>query len=149
MKVLKQFTGRFNENDEAEPWTQEEISRLEKRFGIKLPEDYKILVATYGDIWTPGIVDIIAENELDMNNVQDFWGFAMIIEEKKDMDKEETSKNLLPFASDALGNVFAFSISDLESSAETAAVYFLDYDFDTVEKTANSFTEWIDGFNKI
>ncbi len=149
MDIFNLFSSKFNKSDDATPSTQSDIDLLEEEFQINLPNDYKSFVLKYGNIWTPDIVDFIVDEDLDLNDVQQFWNTECIVNDKKNEWTSQLSTDLIPFASDCMGNIFAFSTKDLQQKSETAVIYFFDHDFDTVVKIADSFTDWIDRFNKL
>ena len=149
MTALKQFAERFNKSDDAKASTQIDIDRLEHEFQISLPNDYKTFLSNFGNIWTPDILDLVVDNDLDINDVQQFWTIDKIIYDKHNEWTSNLSLDIIPFASDCMGNIFAFLRQDIKSPTETANVYFFDHDFDTIEKISNSFTDWIEEFNKI
>ena len=149
MTAFKQFADRYNKRDDARPSTQADIEELEKELGIQLPGDYKIFLLTIGSIWTPDILNLVVDRELEMYDVSQFWYTKEIIDDKKNWWTAKVSTDIIPFASDSGGNIFAFLTGDLKEEKETAAIYFYDHDFETVEKIAESFKDWLDNFNKI
>jgi cell wall assembly regulator SMI1 len=149
MTELKQFAERFNKSDKAKPSTQVDIDKLEHEFKIILPNDYKTFLLNFGNIWTPDILDLVVDKELDISEVQQFWSIDEIIYDKQNEWTSHVSTDIIPFASDSMGNIFAFLRHDIKSLTETTDIYFFDHDFNTVEKISNSFTDWIDEFNKI
>lgn len=149
MTVFRQFVDKYNKNEAIKLATAEDIDLFEKEFNIHLPTDYKIFIKTYGDIWTPNILNIVADKELDMSDVQEFWGIDRIIEDKKNEWTSQLTTEILPFASDCMGNIFGFLAEDLKVTRQTADIYFFDHDFDTVDKIADSFGGWIDRFNQM
>jgi hypothetical protein len=149
MTALNQFAKRFNKSDDAKASTQVDIVRLEHEFQISLPNDYKIFLSKFGNIWTPDILNLVVDNELDINDVQQFWTIEEIIYDKHNEWTSNLSLDIIPFASDCMGNIFAFLRQDIQSPTDTTNVYFFDHDFDTIEKISNSFTDWIEEFNKI
>jgi hypothetical protein len=149
MEIFKQFVSKYNGKDEINPQTEIQIQKLENEFNIYLPKDWKLFLLNYGSIWTPEILDIIVDDELDINDVQDFWDIEQIEYDKKNEWTSKITTDLIPFASDSMGNIFAFKINDIKTPKESSEVYFFDHDFDTVEKISNSFTEWINEYNQI
>lgn len=149
MTAFRQFVDKYNKNEEIKLATQTEIELLEKEFSIHLPADYKNFITTYGNIWTPDILDIVVDNQLDMNDVQEFWEIEKIVEDKKSEWTSQLQTDIIPFASDCMGNIFGFLTADLKVLRETADIYFFDHDFDTVDKISDSFTDWMDKFNSI
>lgn len=149
MTELRQFVERFNQSDKATPSTHDEIENLEQLFRIFLPDDYKNFLLNFGNIWTPDILDLVVDNKLDVYDVAQFWTVDKIIYDKQNEWTSHVSPEIIPIASDSLGNIFSFSRQDLNIPVDTAHIYFYDHDFDTVEKIADSFTGWIDSYNKI
>lgn len=78
-----------------------------------------------------------------------FWDIESISYDKKNEWTSQISTDLIPFASDSMGNIFGFLSADLKSEHESSSVYFFDHDFDTVDKIANSFSEWLNEYNNI
>lgn len=146
---FEKFVERFNKSDEAKPSTQIDIYALEKEFKIFLPNDYKAFLTSFGNIWTPNILDLIVDQELELNDVQDFWDIDKIIYDKRNEWTAQVSTDIIPFASDCMGNIFAFLTNEIKSPTETANIYFYDHDFETIEKVSPSFKNWIDSFNKL
>lgn len=62
MTAFGQFVAKYNKNENVKLATQTGIDLLEKEFNIHLPSDYRDFITTYGDIWTQGILDIVADN---------------------------------------------------------------------------------------
>ena len=149
MKVFRQFVDKYNKNEKIKLVIQTDIELIEKEFYIHLPVDYKTFIQTYGYVWTPDILDVIANKALDMSDVQEFWEIESIIDDKKNAWTSKLTIDIIPFASDCMGNIFGFLTSDLKQERQTASIYFFDQDFDTVDKISDSFTDWIDRFNKI
>ncbi|MFD2565528.1 SMI1/KNR4 family protein [Aquimarina rubra] len=149
MEILNKFSKRFNKRDDVKKASESEIKNFESEFGIVLPNDFKKFIAEYGNIWTPDILDIIVDNEIELNDVQNFWDIETISFDKKNEWTSQISTDLIPFASDSMGNIFGFLSADLKTEKESSSVYFFDHDFNTVDKIADSFSEWINEFNKL
>lgn len=144
---FQKFVKRFNKNDKLIPVKQIEIDNIEGEFKIHLPRDYKEFILKYGDVWTPSISSIIISLKSDIYDVQQFWKPEHIIFDKKEEWTSQLSIDLIPFASDCMGNIFAFNTADLQKQKETCDVYFYDHDYDTIEKISSSFVSWIGQFN--
>ena len=149
MEIFNKFSTRFDKNDALEKASESDIENVKKELKIILPNDFKLFLTQYGNIYTPDIIDIIIDKEIDLNDVQEFWTTEKIIYDKQNEWTAQLNPDLIPFASDSMGNIFAFLTSDLKEKKESCAVYFFDHDFDTVEKIAPSFSEWIDNYNRI
>ncbi len=149
MEIFNKFRTRFNKNNDLEKASESDIKKLEKDLKIKTPNDFELFLTEYGNIHTPDILDIIVDNEIDLYDVQEFWTAESIIYDKQNEWTAQLSIDLIPFASDSMGNIFAFLTSDLKEKTESSAIYFFDHDFNTVEKLTGSFSEWIDNYNRI
>jgi len=149
MEILSEFSNRFNKKDVIKKVSESDIQNLESEFGITLPKDYKMFIKEFGNVWTPEILDIIVDNEIELNDVQNFWDIESISYDKKNEWTSQIATDLIPFASDSMGNIFGFLTADLKTKRESNPVYFFDHDFDTVEKISDSFTEWVNEFNII
>ncbi|HTA63569.1 MAG TPA: SMI1/KNR4 family protein [Bacteroidia bacterium] len=148
-EIFKAFADRFNKSDTAKPASALEVEKLEKEFKVFMPADFKDFLLRVGNIFTPNILSLIVDKNIELNGVQEFWDIERITWDKKNEWTSKLETDLIPFASDCLGNLFAFMASDIKQQKQTAVVYLFDHEFDTIEKKAASFTEWVDGFNKI
>ncbi len=152
MEYQRTFFNRFgvkSETSPAKPFQYEEFDSIEKRFKINFPESYKYFALTYGNIWTPNILDLIDENEIEIADVQEFWNAEKIVFDKENEWTSNIEEDVIPFASDCMGNIFCFATKDLGVRKDDSNVYFYDHDFDTIESLSISFEEWIMQFNRI
>jgi hypothetical protein len=152
MDYQRTFFNRFSvtsETSPAKPFQIEELNFLEERLKILLPDSYKCFVLTFGNIWTPGILDLIDEKEIEIADVQEFWNAEKIVFDKENEWTSGLEEDLIPFASDCFGNIFCFAAEDLTSRKDDCNVYFFDHDFDTIENLSISFKQWIEQFNNI
>lgn len=149
MEIFNKFRTRFDENDDLKKASESDIEKLKKELKINIPNDFELFLTEYGNIYSPNILDIIVDNEIDLYDVQEFWTTERIIYDKKNEWTAQLSTDLIPFASDSMGNIFAFLTSDLKEKKESSSVYFFDHDFGTIEKLTDSFSEWIDNYNRI
>jgi hypothetical protein len=149
MEIFNKFRTRFDKNDDLEKASESDIEKLKTELNISIPYEYKLFLTEYGNIYTPEILDLIVDNEIDLYDIQEFWTVERIIYDKKNEWTAQVSTDIIPFASDSMGNIFSFLTADLNKEKESSSVYFFDHDFDTVEKIANSFSEWIDKYNLI
>lgn len=143
------FTERFNRNVDAIPAKQSDVEKLENDFSIHLPSDYKEFVKLFGDVWTPGVLEVIVDNEVELIDIQQFWTIDQIRKDRKNARTSQPDMDMLPFASDSMGNIFGFLITDLKVPGNECPVYFFDHDFGTVEKISDSFTKLIERYNEL
>lgn len=149
MEIFNKFRVNFNKNRELEKASESDIERLETELNIKLPIEYKLFISEYGNIYTPEILDKIVDNDIDLNDIQEFWTVKTIINDKQNEWTAKISINIIPIASDCMGNIFAFLAADLNKEKENSPVYFFDHDFDSLKRVAHSFSEWINNYNLI
>jgi hypothetical protein len=145
---FSKFSSLFDKASEVQTASLSEIQSLERILQIKLPEDFKLFMNNYGTLWTPHILNIIVDNEIEMDDIQQFWSAEEILEDNKSgITNQIEVADLIPFASDCMGNIFAFKSFDLKMERQTANVYFFDLDFNEMRLVANSFTALIEDFN--
>lgn len=146
---FSKFASSFNQNEETKVASVQDIEHLETTLNIILPQDFKLFMHQYGNLWTPDILDIIDDNDIDMNDIQEFWSVDEIIDDKKEGFTNAISEDLIPFAIDCMGNIYGFKTRDLKIQRATAEVFFFDHDFDEVTGIADSFTALIEKFNAL
>ena len=146
---MKSFVDRFNKNDSNKPESEADIVSFEQEYGITLPLDYKEFLKVYGDIWTPDILDLMDDKELDFPDVQEFWKLHQIKKDKNNGWTSQLDTNLIPFASDCMGNIFGFKMNELKGAVDATNIYFYDHDFESIELVSESFTKWIEEYLKI
>ncbi len=141
--IFSHFVERFNKKDSNVPESESNIMEFENKFNIKLPADFRNFLLKYGSVWTPDVLDIIVEKELDFAEVQNFWDIESMTKDKKEEWTSQLDVDLIPFASDCMGNIYAFKADEIGEKKDKALVYFFDHDFDTVEAINESFTDLI------
>jgi cell wall assembly regulator SMI1 len=146
---FSKFTDTFNKNEETQTVSLQDIQLLEDALKIKLPEDFKLFMNQCGNVWAPDILDIIVNNELEMNDIQQFMTPDEIIDDKRSGSANQIKKDVIPFALDSMGNMYVFKTSDIRNQKQTAKIYFYDHDFDKLHAVSNSFTDLIEEFNTL
>ncbi|MBF8149627.1 SMI1/KNR4 family protein [Winogradskyella sp. F6397] len=149
MEIFNKFRERFDKNDDLEKASESHIEKLKAELNIIIPNQVKLFLTEYGNIYSPEILDLIVDNEIDLWDIQEFWTTERIIYDKQNEWTAQLSVDLIPFASDSMGNIFGFLTAELNEEKQSCSVHFFDHDFNTVEKIANSFSEWIDQYNRI
>lgn len=143
------FSFRFNKNDKSKTASQEEILKLESLLKIRIPDDYKIFLANYGDLWTPSVLDILVDNDIDMPDIQQFWSVDEIIDDKLAGYTKQIAEDMVAFASDCMGNFYSFLSKDIKRQQLGAPIYYFDLEFDKMHLFANSFIDLIESYNKL
>jgi len=152
MMSLELFTEKWTHPDyPPEPVSEADLRKVEWRFGVRLPDDYRDAVLRVGLPRTNlALLSAINERELDLHCVSDFCSPAEVIKETLGWREIGMPANLIAFASDHSGNKFCFDADRLKSSKDgSAAIWFFDHDFDTVELVAASFTAWIETYCEV
>lgn len=130
------------------PITGHDIDELESALSIILPDAFKYLISTYGLIHTPNVLTKICDLNSNVSEVQDFLSLEDIYSLSKLYEMTGMPKGHVLFASDCKGNMFCFKSSDCESKTADVPVWFFDQGMLTVTKVSNSFTAWLEAFNK-
>ena len=129
-----------------DPVQQSDLEMVEERFGFSLPQDYKAEVLNVGlPKPTIALLSSIVEAELELADVSNFLSPTEIVEQTEEWRDIGLPKNLVAFASDCMGNLFAF---DSRARGNTA-IWLFDHDFGDVAEVANDFTSWIERFCRV
>jgi hypothetical protein len=152
MKCIDLFVKNWGSKSAMTPINQHDIEALEQKLQLYLPESYKYLIATYGLVHTPNVLTKICDLNSDLSEVQDFLSLEDIFSLSKLYEMTGMPKGHIVFASDCKGNMFCFKATDTLDSTNKPVdlpVWFFNYDLRSVNKVANSFTEWLEAFNKL
>lgn len=71
-EVFETFFNRFNKKEECTLAKGADIRAFEETFGISFPNDFRVFLKSFGDLFTPDIVDIIDRKGLPICDVQEF-----------------------------------------------------------------------------
>lgn len=143
------FERSFNADNDRQKFSLSDIEKLETELQIKVPTDYGMFLIEHGSLYTPEILDLIVDQQSDMNDIQNIWTLDQILHDKANEWTSNLEEDLMPFASDSMGNIFAFKRSDILTSKMNAPVYFYDHDFDEVRQISNSFKSLIERYNEL
>lgn len=149
MKTIDTFVEYYNATENLQNETLFSIEGMENTYNIKLPLAYKYLILNYGDIWTPSISKIVVDNDLELNTLIEFWRIENIIEDKTNEWISNLDENVMPFASDSMGNIFCFKTVDLNADFDNAKIYLYDHNFETIDYIADNFVMFIESYLKI
>ena len=149
MKSIDTFVKNWGSKSAMVPISNEDIAELEANLTAYLPDAYKYLISTYGLVHTPNVLTRICDLGVDVSEVQDFLSLEDVASLSKLYELTGMPKGHILFASDCKGNMFCFKLSDCTSKQKDVAVWFFNYDLATVTKVSNSFTEWLDEFNRL
>ena len=147
--IIKTFVERWGAKSETKKSSDTDIQKLESTFGISVPEEYKFFINQYGDVYCHDLLDIICDNELELSDVQNFFLPDQAIKDTDTYIKAGMPEGYFAFASDCMGNMFCFKISELKNNSLKPAIWLFDHDLVSVEKISDSFLDWIEKFNTI
>lgn len=149
MNSIDLFVKNWGSNKSMAPINAVDITELESKFDILLPDDYKYLISTYGLVHSPNVFTKICDLNSPVSDVQDFLSLEDVCLLSKLYEMNGMPKGHILFASDCKGNMFCFKQDDCKNKGSDSAVWYFDYDLCIVKKIANSFIEWLDEFNKL
>jgi len=144
--IFKTFYDQYNKNEFSKGELENDINQFEKDYSIRFPDDFRKFLLEFGNLWTPNILDLIVDNDSDLNDIQDFWKIERI---RYDKAKEWTAQlefDLIPIASDSMGNIIGYSTKEITYINQNSTLYFFDHDFDTIEPINKSFTEMLKSY---
>ncbi len=148
MKSIDLFVKNWGSKSSMVPIKSHDIAELEARLQAFLPDSFKYLISTYGLVHTPNVLTKICDLGVGISEVQDFLSLEDIFSLSKLYEMGGMPKGHILFASDCKGNMFCFTLSDCASQQIDIPVWFYNQQLRTVEKVSNSFSEWLDQFNK-
>jgi hypothetical protein len=131
------------------PISSDDISELESKLNLFLPDSYKYLLSTYGLVHSPNVLTKICDLNAEVSAVQDFLSLDDVFSLSKLYEMTGMPKGHILFASDCKGNMFCFKLDDCVSKEIDIPVWFFDQGNCIVQKVSNSFTDWLDEFNDL
>jgi len=149
MKNIDLFVKNWGSKQSMVPIDNNNILELESKMNGFLPESYKYLISTYGLVHTPNVLTKICDLGSDISEVQDFLSLEDVFSLSQLYELTGMPKGHILFASDCKGNMFCFKLSDCASKQTDLPVWFFERDLCTIKKVSNSFTEWLNEFNKL
>ena len=149
MKSIDLFVKNWASKQSMTPIDNQDIEALETKLHASLPDSYKYLLSTYGLVHTPNVMTKICALEAGMAEVQDFLSLEDVFSLSNLYEMSGMPKGHILFASDCKGNMFCFKLSDCTTKQKDIPVWFFDQSLYTVEKSSDSFIEWLAPFNAL
>lgn len=145
MHALADFASKWSHRDDApERVLLADLERAETRLGGRLPDEYRAGLLNVGvPRPTAALLHSICEEEADFADVSEFFTADEMIASTHDWREMGLPNNKIAFASDCMGNLFAF---DSSASTQGSEVWFFDHDTGQTSLAAPSFTRWIQQF---
>jgi SMI1 / KNR4 family (SUKH-1) len=135
------FVARFHVGERGAPMTDQQIDTIEAALDTKLPAAYRQFMTRYGAVHTPGILDEIADRNIEHSDVQDFLEPQQAIEDTKLYWSAGMPQGVIGIASDCMGNMIGFHRQS--TPTDDAPVVFFDHDFVEVYELASSFDDFL------
>ncbi len=149
MNSIDEFVKNWGNKNTMTPISNPDIAELELKLTVILPKTYKYLISQYGLVHTPNVLTKICELGVEISEVQDFLSLEDVFSLSTLYELMGMPKGHILFASDCKGNMFCFKKSDCAGECKDIPVWFFNQGLGTVEKVANSFTQWLAQFNKL
>ncbi|MCP4985736.1 MAG: SMI1/KNR4 family protein [Colwellia sp.] len=149
MKSIDLFVKNWASKNAMVPINSQDICELEAKLNCYLPESYKYLLSNYGLVHSPNVLTKICDLGVDVSEVQDFLSLEDVSSLSKLYEMSGMPKGHILFASDCKGNMFCFKLSDCISQQDDVPIWFYNQGLSTVNQAANSFSEWLEQFNKL
>ena len=122
----------------VEPLDESQLSKVEKHFGLSLPEDYK---KSLGECNRGKPTLERFDTELQKECVLDYMiNLEETVAIAQTLSSGNGVKNLIPIGQDPFGNLIAFRIA----GPQVDGVVFWDHETNKISKIAGSFTEFIE-----
>ena len=102
------FARTFHVGDPPTPATDDELDEIESALNTTLPESFRVFAKSCGSVYAPDILDAVTDRELDHPDIQNFSSAAEIVTDTKGYWDAGMPDNIIGFASDCMGNMFAF-----------------------------------------
>jgi len=149
MNSIDLFVKNWGSKHTMLPIASNDITELESKLNAFLPDSYKYLISTYGLVHTPNVLTKICDLGVDISEVQDFLSLEDVFSLSKLYEMSGMPKGHVLFASDCKGNMFCFKLTDCASKQIDVPVWFFDQGLCRIKKVSDSFTEWLEEFNKL
>ena len=143
------FVKKWNRKESPEHATNDNILNVENELKFILPKSYKYLITNYGNIYTTDILDAVVDNELGLNDIQNFELPEQALKDSISWQEAGMPAGFYAFASDCMGNMFCFKNSECQNENEEPPIWFFDHDFDETEKIAENLLSWLEVYNEM
>lgn len=142
MREFADFSTKWSHPEyPPEPVLVGDLARAEEQLGGRLPADYREAVIEIGlPRPTIALLHSVCEEEADFADVADFLTADEMISSTEAWRKMGLPQGKIAFASDCMGNLFAFDSNTLDQSS---GVWFFDHETGETALVAPSFKGWI------
>jgi SMI1 / KNR4 family (SUKH-1) len=137
--IHDRFVARFHFGDRPTPVTEQALDAIEAELDTRLPTAYRQFMTRHGAVYTPDILGIVVDRNIDHVDLKNIDGPQEAVEGTKGYWSGGMPKDVIGIAWDHMGNMIGFR-RQFESS-DDAPVVFFDHEFVDVYEIAPSFDE--------
>jgi hypothetical protein len=120
-----------------------DIIRMERELNTRLPQAYIEFMLDHGEAYTPSILSLIVERNIQMDEIKNIESIQEAIIGTKSYWEGGAPKDLIGFGGDHCGNMFSFKRHLAGNKRpDDLPVWYFDYEFLDTSEVAPSF----DGF---
>lgn len=142
MHALADFASKWSHPEYApKPVLAADLMRAEEQLAGRLPADYRDAIVSIGlPRPTGALLHSVCEEQADFADVADFLSADEMISSTQAWREMGLREDMIAFASDCMGNLFAFVSAPLNPGS---AVWFFDHETGETALVAPSFRDWI------
>ena len=111
---------------------------------MRFPESYRAFMKSHGGAYTPDLLNLIVERQLDYPDLQNIEPLKEVIEGTEAYWSGGMPENLVSFGSDCMGNALCFERTT--STRDDTPVQFFDHEFVKAYEIAASFDALLERF---
>ena len=132
------------------PATMNEIVQMESELDTRLPAAYVAFMLVHGAVYTPDILDLIVDREVDMADLQNIEPIREAIAGTKACWSAGNPHDLLGIGGDSGGNMFCFKRYPANAERpDDLPVWFFDHEFVESYEVSPSFDQWLLSYIKL
>jgi hypothetical protein len=140
-EIHQEFVSRFHSGKRDKPIPDDKLDAVEQALNTKLPASYRQFMNRFGVVYTPSILDEIADRRLEFPDLQEFFKPTDAIKNTKLLWSGEMPQDVIGIATDCMGNIIGFRRQ--AAACDDAPVVFFDHEYVAVSEVASSFDEYL------
>ena len=140
-EIHQEFVSRFHSGKRPKPITDDKLDAVEQALNTKLPAAYRQFISRFGVVYTPSILDEIADRKLKFPDIQEFFKPMDAIQNTKLFWSGEMPKDVIGIATDCMGNMISFPRQ--AATCDDAPVVFFDHEYAKVSEVSPSFDAYL------
>jgi SMI1 / KNR4 family (SUKH-1) len=135
------FVSRFHVGKRPVRVASQQLDKIDEALSTRVPEAYRQFMMRHGAVYTPSILDEVADAKLGKPDIQEFLKPKQAIENTKMYWSGDMPTDVIGFASDCMGNMIGFRRQ--AASSDDSPVVFFDHDYVEVSEVFSSFDEFL------